>query len=256
MWATTRCGRSHLEANGIEVAGVAPPGVDREVFRPNPQRSELRGRAGFAKDDVVVGVFATNTERKQLPRALRAFAGAVARLPDRALRLYMHCAQDGCGDLLSMAAELNLSDQVTIASHTVSDQQRGIGSGSYVDRLNCCDVIVNLPYSGDVEQAILEAQACEIPLVHTADGGVMSEALGAGGIALPAAATEQGPLGETRHFVDPEAAAEAIASIVVDGGLAAELRSSGNANVTNYGWEHLEEAACLMVEPFITTENS
>ena len=38
-----------------------------------------------------------------------------------------------------------------------------MGAISYVDRINCCDVIVNVPHSGDIEQVILETQSCNVP---------------------------------------------------------------------------------------------
>src|SRR4051812_19761458 len=63
--ASSQTAAAYLRNNGVAVVDVAPPGVDPTVFAPAADRSALRARAGVA-DAAVVGVFGTNTERKQI----------------------------------------------------------------------------------------------------------------------------------------------------------------------------------------------
>lgn len=254
VWTTSQCAGAFLRSRGIEVRRVAPPGVDLDEFRTEPDREAGRARAGLS-GATVVGVFATNTERKQVARAIEGFAGAIERLPGDS-RLYLHCRAEGYRDLAEDARAAGIAEHVLFAGDAAFDEQRGLPTIDYVGRLNLCDVIVNVPHSGDVEQVILEAQACEVPLLHTADGGVMSEALGDGGIGLPAADVQTGEWGQPLHLVDPATIADAIVRVVDDKALAAELRRAGRANARRYSWDVLESAARDMVQPFAEVAGS
>jgi glycosyltransferase involved in cell wall biosynthesis len=268
VWATSNTGADYLRRNGVTVGGVAPPGVDPRVFRPPPYLARLRERLGLA-GATVVGVFATNTERKQVARVLAAFPALLEEMGERDVHLYLHCRRDGFWQLDELAAELCITEHVLFAGPRTFDEQRGVptsstsrmplfppslGAGavllrglSYVDRMSCCDVIVNVPNCGDVEQVILEAQSCGVPLVHTDDHGVMAATLGAGGLSLAAHDVGIGRAGQQLHHVAPGDIAAAVVSLVRDAALRSDLRAAGFANVAAYGWEALEGAACAMV---------
>lgn len=269
VWTTSQVGAGYLRRNGVPVSGVAPPGMDRSVFRPHPDPDALRERAGLAAT-AVVGVFATNTERKQIIRVLEALPRVLGRLSRPDIRLYLHCRRDGYWNLDKIAADLGLDEQVLFPDTNGFDEHRGVpttspdgpkprptgfgqtmpGDLSYVERLNCCDVIVNIPHSGDVEQVILEAQACGIPLVHTDDNGIMGAALGPGSIKLPARETGVGRQGQSLHYVTAEDIADELVSLLRAPSRRAELREAGLLNGARYPWDLLEQAACAMVAPF------
>ncbi|WP_055494459.1 hypothetical protein [Streptomyces sp. TP-A0356] len=273
VWATSREGAAYLESEGIAVAGYAPPGVDPEEFRPSADREALRVHAGLT-DASVVGVFATNTERKQVARAVAGFAEAVRRLPGRDLRLYLHCRPRGHWNLRELAALHGVGDRLLFPSAGDFEEQRGVltagtaaHSGtagtegttglpylpadfSYVDRINVCDVLLNVPHSGDVEQVILEGQACGVPLLHTDDEAIMSDAVGTGGILLPAADVGTGRIGQRLHHVSPHVIGVALAELIDDPMRRAALRTAGLANAASYPWSALENAALSMVAPY------
>lgn len=269
VWATSEVGAHYLRTNGVEVDGVAPPGVDLEEFREPLDRDELRRRLGLEHAHVV-GVFGTNTERKQLPRAIEGFAGAVRALPDRDLRMYIHAASTEAWDLLDLARRWSVDNRVSFAGGPTFDERRGapirrrtppqgdaarairLQDLSYADRLASCDIVVNVSHSGDVEQVIIEAQACGVPVAGTDDGGVMSEALGDAGIPLRGAKSKSGRSGEELVYVDPTAITEAIVSTLTDDTLRARLQRAGLRNAARYPWSVLENSARSMVEPFAT----
>lgn len=249
IWPTSHTGAAFLRSRGVEVTGVAAPGVDLDEFQPHPDPARLRTSAGWAMS-TMIGVFATNTERKQLARAVDGFALARDRLPDDSC-LYMHCRREGYWDITARATAAGIADRVLFAGGAGFDERRALSELAYVDRLRMCDIVVNVPHSGDIEQIILEAQACEVPLLHTADGGVMSEAVAGGGILLPADAQRTGRCGQTLQFVSPATIADAMVRVAQDPDLARRLRAAGRENVEGYGWDTLELAAQRMVEPFV-----
>jgi glycosyltransferase involved in cell wall biosynthesis len=257
--ASSRTAASYLHANGIEVAGVAPPGVDTEVFRVDPEREELRSRAGVA-DARVIGVFGVNSERKQTARVLAALPSIRQEVAPTRIILYLHCRAVGFWRLADLARDLGVADQVLFPTANAFDEWRGVPTTnggppcqpvragarelpsdlSYVDRLNLCDVVVNVPHSGDIEQVILEAQACGVPLIHTDDQGVMAEAVGAGAILLSAIDTGIGRAGEQIQHIATADIAAAVAGVLRDDAARAELRRAGLLNATRYPWSVLE----------------
>jgi glycosyltransferase involved in cell wall biosynthesis len=259
---------AYLSASGIDVAAVAPPGVDRDVFTPPLEAAALRARTGV-EGAAVIGVFATNTERKQIPRVLHALPEVISRMAGRRVILYLHCRPAGYWRLVDVAGELGIAEHVRFPG-SAFDELRGVHAAgttprashtgimelfppafSYVDRIGCCDVIVNVPHSGDVEQVILEAQACGVPLVHTDDNGIMSEAVGSGGMLLRGRDVATGRCGERIHHVAPADIADAVVSILQDEQLRASVRKAGLDNAARYTWAPLQDAAREIVRQFL-----
>lgn len=253
VWATSRSGAEYLRRNDVPVVGVAPPGVDQQEFRPEPDREGLKRRAGL-DGATLVGVFATNTERKQVARAVDAFARIVPRLPELDLRLYVHARPQGYWDLPELAAARGVRDRLLLPFGGSFVEHLGVpttgGELSYVDRINLCDVLVNVPHSGDVEQVIIEGQSCGIPLVHTDDEGVMAEAVADAGVLVPARDVGIGRTGQQLHHVAPEDIADALVEVLTDENRRSQLVAAGLENAARYGWDVLESAACAMVAPY------
>ncbi len=217
---------------------------------------------------MVIGVFGTNTERKQIPRVLSALPSIKDRLGPSRVVLYLHCRPTGYWRFAEMADEMGLREHVRFPTTSGFDERRGVhtaeadptgahqaaavgafpASLSYVDRLNCCDVVVNVPHSGDIEQVILEAQACGVPLVHTDDEGIMAEAVGAGGVLLPARDVGTGRCGERIYHVASADVADAVESILKDEALRSGLREAGMENASRDRWTALRTGACELVE--------
>jgi len=270
---TTEAGRAYLRRCGAIRLHLAPPGVSRSVFRPLEEADTLRVRAGLT-GRFVVGCFGRNCERKQQPRIL----DAVARL-DRAGRaegivVYFHCKRRGYWHLDEIAEEAGLAHRVLYADDGDYDETAGVpyaasrerassGDGApsqppgepaipsdfgYVERMNWCDLIVNPAHCGDFENVLIEAQACGVPLAATDDGGIMAEAMGAGGILLPPADVGRWKVGQRIFLVDVGALAEAIVGVKDDPDRRSGLRERGMENAARYPWSRLEEAAIEAVE--------
>ncbi len=138
-----------------------PNGVDTNLFRPADaeRRHALRAELGFADTDVLIGIVASFTPVKRHVDLLDAFA-EVKRTHSTARLVLI-----GDGPLRdavrSQIAQLGLGDNVTL-----------LGPRSDVDRiLPALDVFVLSSNTEGLSNAILEAQACGLPVVATAVGG-------------------------------------------------------------------------------------
>jgi glycosyltransferase involved in cell wall biosynthesis len=126
--ASSQTAAAYLRSNGIDVAAIAPPGVDRSVFAPSPDPAALRERAGLA-GAAIIGVFGTNTERKQIPRILHALPDIIGRLNGLPVLLYLHCRTAGYWCLGDIIDDLGIADHVIFPS-SAFDEARGITTAS------------------------------------------------------------------------------------------------------------------------------
>ncbi len=135
--ASSRTAAAYLRGNGIEVAAVARPGVDRSVFTPSSNPAALRERAGLARA-AIIGVFGANTERKQIPRVLHALAKIISRLNGLPVLLYLHCRPAGYWNLADIVDELGISEHVLFPSSAFGEA-RGIHTASAPPSAPCSD---------------------------------------------------------------------------------------------------------------------
>jgi glycosyltransferase involved in cell wall biosynthesis len=126
-------------------------------------------------------------------------------------------------------------------------------SYGYVERINCCDLIVNPSNCGDFEHIILESQACGIPLAHTDDQGIMVEAMGSAGIRLKTSDISRGRIGQKIYFVNPKSIADTILAVQRDHQFSQKLRHLGLERAQQYPWSALQNAMVNLVENLAST---
>ena len=270
----THTAANYLRDSGVARVIAAPHPVNPAVFRRLPNRHELRQAAGLA-GRFVVGVFGRNVERKQQPRVMLALQQL--RLAGLAgdIVLYLHCQQNredpwlNSWDLVSVARQLDIADQVLFPQAGFQqlagipyEHQAGVAAGapastparpalpveySYVERLNCCDLIVNAPYSGAFELVALEGQLCGVPVAVTNDGGPMAEVVGDSAILLDPIDVGIYSSGGRQHFVAPRTIAEAIRTLQHDDELREALIRKGFANAARYTMDPLRQAVAQAV---------
>jgi len=269
----TRAAAEYLRSRGVPSTLVAPHPLDHSIFRPLPDRAELRRGAGL-DGRFLVGVFARNTERKQQPRVMQA----LARLRrDRAaddITLYLHCQPRDedpwmqCWDLAEIAEELEIRDRVwfpgpgfqQLSGTPYHPPARGLAPPedggapgfperySYVERLACCDMVVNVPYNGAFELSAIEAQACGVPVAITDDRGPLAEVVGDSALLLPPADVGIHSTGARQYFVAPQTIAEAIWKVRTDAAARAALVERGFANAARYTYAPLRLALAQAIE--------
>lgn len=258
IMVTTRPGADYLASHGIRCDAIAPPGVDRTVFR-RLDRQKLRSAAGL-QGHRVIGVFGRNTQRKQQPKILQALAKMKASGEVDDLAVYFHCATRGYWDLEDLALRYDVRERVIFADD-LQDETRGVplrGSAAgrrstaripeqfgYVERLNLCDLVVNAPHSGDFEQVLIEAPACGTPVAGTDDEGIMRAALGPG-LPLAANVPDLGNTGQSLHYVDLRSIIDAVRGLE-DERLSRAI-SDGEAWADAHGWDTLHREIVALVE--------
>lgn len=232
------------DADPARVA-VVPPGVDLELFRPG-DRAAARAAVGIDPDDLVV-LFVGRIQPLKAPDLLLK---AAARIRERALAdpaplaEGVDAASSGAGDetardivdiarrlrvvvlggpsgsgldrpreLQDLAQELGIVDRVTFAPP---------GSRTELaDYMRAADVVGVPSHSESFGLVALEAQACGIPVVAAAVGG-LPKAVGAGTL-VPT------------HDVDDWA--DALVELLADPARRAELGARAVAHASHFGWE-------------------
>lgn len=257
---------SYLNKKGIKDTYVAPHGVDQTIFHPLPNREKLRANAGL-NGKFVIGVFGRNCERKQQPRVMQALS-----LLKRERRLsgfvtYFHSqviddSSLGGWDLREIARYLDIEDFVIFTEDSFNQlngvpyqsnykRESNIGTFlqySYVERLNCCDLIINPAFCGGFELITVEAQACGIPVAITNDRSIMQEVAGEGAYMLEPVDSSFWKLGGMQHFVAAETIQKAILELSENAALREQLMSRGFENVRRYSWKPLMKASVEVIK--------
>ena len=249
-----------LQMEGIDVHLVVPPGVDLKLFQ-RLDRHTLRREAAM-QDAFVVGAFGRNTERKQQPRLLLALQRLVRSGDMSDLLLYFHCARRGYWDLEDLAERWGVRAQVVFADD-LTDETLGVPvrghqpgeaarwprippSFGYVERLNRGDMVVNVPHGGDVEQILVEAPACGVPVAGTDDEGIMRVALGPG-MPLKAGEFTIGNAGQLLHYVAIDAIEQVIRTWKTDARERRVVAEAGHAWAAHHDWGPLRRAVVSSV---------
>jgi len=265
----THTAANYLRSCGVAQVIAAPHPINPAVFRPLPNREELRRAAGLA-GRFVVGAFGRNVERKQQPRVMLAVQQLKLAGLAGDIVLYLHCQPKredpwlNSWDLENVARQLDIGDQVLfpqagfqqLAGIPYERQPGEAGSApttegarpaipanySYVERLNCCDMIVNAPYSGAFELVALEGQSCGVPVAVTNDAGAMAEVVGDSAVLLDPVDVGIHSSGGRQHFVAARTIAEAILALQRDADLRAALIRKGFHNAARYTMDPLRQA--------------
>jgi glycosyltransferase involved in cell wall biosynthesis len=139
----------------VEVTG----GVDAELFRPVPPDPELSARLTGRRVLLYVGRF---VPLKNLPMLVEAFSAVQKARNDVALVLVGEGALEG--QIRDQVGRLGLSDAVTFLGHRPQPQLPALYAASEI-------VLLSSSFDNS-PNCVLEANACERPVVATRVGGV------------------------------------------------------------------------------------
>ena len=171
--AMSRHGERLLKNGGYDPLYV-PHGIDTSVFKPLPNRDELREQAGLA-GKFVIGINAANKDavRKSFFPQFEAFAKFHRDVPESVLLVHTIAAGPNAPDLRRMAEECGIAGAIKF-----SDQLRYLmGMFSATDLAswyNLLDVLSNTAMAEGFGLTPLEAMACGVPTIVT-DCSAMTE---------------------------------------------------------------------------------
>jgi len=191
---------------------LIPNGIPLERFQPGPPPPGLREELDLPADAPLACVVGRLTPWKGHQVLLRAWAQVIERLPEARLLVVGEVA------FWDASYEQELRDLATALR--VSDHVLWLGFRDDVaDLLRLSDLLVLPSVDEPFGRVIIEAMAAQRPVVATASGGV------------PEIVAD----GETGLLVPPqehEPLAEAVATVLQDGSLAARLGAAGRRRAT------------------------
>jgi D-inositol-3-phosphate glycosyltransferase len=213
----------HLYGARPERIRVVPPGVDLERFRPRPVR-DARAALGLGGRRVIL--FVGRLQRLKGPDvAVRSFAEAARRRPDLLddAALVLVGGPSGPGDpmaemgrLRRLAARVGVADRIRFVEPVPHDELPSLYAAA--------DVLLVPSRSESFGLVALEAQACGVPVLASAVGG------------LPYVVED----GETGFLLPPgdhAAFADRLVRLLGHPGLRARLSGSARRHASRFSWD-------------------
>jgi glycosyltransferase involved in cell wall biosynthesis len=197
-----------LVAQGVPAAKLTciPSAVDTERFRPGCERDRFSALFGLSADERVVGMVAQLIERKGHRHLLKAIPKILERYPRVRFLLF------GQGPL-----EQEIRAQVGRAG--LEGQVRLVGFREDLERmLPCLDLLVHPAEREGLGVSLLQAAACEVPIVASAVGGIPE-------------VVRQGLNGYLVPPADPDAIAQAVLQLLQAPERARAMGQAGRALV-------------------------
>jgi len=143
---------------------VVPQGVDPERFRPGRPDVSWRARLSSKPDEPIIGVVG----RIDPEKGIRTVLEAMTMLDGRAARSHLAVVGAPARDDGSYESQLRAE-----AADALGDRCRFVGPVDEVPAvLRSLDVLVNASASEPFGLSVLEAQACGVPVIGTASGGI------------------------------------------------------------------------------------
>jgi D-inositol-3-phosphate glycosyltransferase len=199
---------------------LVPPGVDSTMFRPLPKEP---ARASLGLSGKRVALFVGRLQPLKGPDvAIRTVAEAIRRAPGLARDVALAIVggpsgpASGLGELRALAEHLGIGDRVHFLAPRPHEELPQVYAAA--------DVLLMPSRSESFGLVALEAQACGIPVVASAVGGlryVVAE--GEGGFLVPG------------H--DPAAHARRLLEVLSDPELAARLSGAAVRHAGGFPWE-------------------
>jgi D-inositol-3-phosphate glycosyltransferase len=213
----------HLYGARPERIRVVPPGVDLERFAP---RSSLEVKRSLGLDGLRVILFVGRLQRLKGPDvAIRAFAEAARRRPDLLQRsmLVLVGGPSGPGDPVAemeglgrLAADAGVNDRVRFLEPVPHDELPSLYAAA--------DAVLVPSRSESFGLVALEAQACGVPVLASAVGGLpYVVADGKTGLLFPPG--------------DHAALAERLVRLLAHPRLRARLSENARRHATRFSWE-------------------
>lgn len=143
---------------------VVPQAVDAERFHPGPPDASWRARLSSAPDEPIIGVVG----RVDPEKGIRTVLQAMTMLDGPARRSHLAVVGAPARDDGGYESELKAE-----AAGVLGDRCRFVGPVEEVpDVLRSMDVLVNASTSEPFGLSVLEAQACGVPVIGAASGGI------------------------------------------------------------------------------------
>ena len=211
-------------------------GVDDSVYRPLPDRRELKKHPRF-RDKFVVGCVARNQPRKNLPALVQAFALLSKRYSD--LHLYLHSMPSQSGyDLPSLLKRYQLQGRADLASPDLK-LQSGLTDEQMNELYNLFDVMALPTCAEGFGLPLIESMAAGVPVVATNFSACPELVRGRGELAAVKTTIISGGNILEQAIVDVEDLARCIEKLYLSPALREEYGRAGRAFAESLSWDSL-----------------
>lgn len=204
--------------------------VDLAIYRPQPEWAAAKRRElGIGAEEFVIGYLGRLVEEK----GLKTMFHALAQLPTRNWRAVLVGSGPLETDLRALAGELGIADRIVFIGFVPHEEAPGWYS---VFDLFVLPSETRANWKEQFGRVIIEANACEVPVVGT-ESGAIGDVLRStgGGLIVPEA--------------DPGKLAGAIHSLMVDPGLRHQLAQTGAHSArTRYSQSYLANLFANVIE--------
>ena len=211
-------------------------GVDPAIFRPLPERAELKNHERF-RGKFVIGCVARNQPRKNIPALVQAFAKLSKDIEN--LHLYLHMNPCDVGyDLVTLLRRHRLEGKADVSSPDLSLSQ-ALGDEQLNRLYNLFDLMA-LPTMGEgFGLPIIESLAAGVPVVAT-DCSACSELVRErGALVRPATTLTMGTNLIEQAIIDVDDLAAQIEGLVRDPARVREYSAAGLEFARSLSWEVL-----------------
>jgi glycosyltransferase involved in cell wall biosynthesis len=231
-------------------------GVDRRVFRPLPDREEVRRRHRL-DGKFVVGCVARNQPRKMLPTLLAGFARFARDRHDA--MLYLHTDPDDIGwDVLDLLRRHGIAERTAISRHARVD--RGVPPAKLNEIYNLFDVFALPTAAEGFGLPIVEAMAAGVPVAVTDHSACTELVSGRGELLAVDRLLTIGRYNLEQAIVDEREVADALARLYAEPELRARHRRAGLEFVERLDWDRIvgewEELLQRRVRPVVSAASA
>jgi glycosyltransferase involved in cell wall biosynthesis len=226
-----------------------PHGTDTALYKPM-EKKKCREHFGYKENKFIVGCVARNSDRKQLPRLIKAFS--IFQKGKKDVMLHLHC---DLNDPMNMVNDASSGKRYSVLSQAIlnygiEDKVRFTVGNSImngIDKLelpilyNMMDVHAISTSGEGFGLPIMDSLSCGIPNIMT-DYTTAKEFIGndARGIRVPVKALYFGGYGTERALVDEEKFAEALEKLYNDKKLRESMsKEARELAKANYKWNDI-----------------
>ncbi len=222
--------------NQIAVDEVASPGADIEVFKPIPNKMEVRKMHLFPNDAFIINTVMRNQPRKLFPDLFRAFIQFLQICKDNnrhdlAAKTFLHCHTTNPDVGWDLAAEIqkhNLSHKVLLTYMCnkcgwygvlpyIGDKDRfcprcgektlrlpntgdGLSREQLAKMMGCADLYIQFATNEGFGMGINDAKSCGVPAMMTNYSAMSEQAFNGGGLAIPVERYFQESIAQTNQL--------------------------------------------------------
>jgi len=190
---------------------VTPFGIDLKKFYKNHNKSKRKD------GEIVIGTVKTLHKIYGIAYLIKAFKIVVDRNPEKNIKLLIVGGGPLEKELKRLARDLNVDDKTTFTGNIPQDK--------VPEYLNMLDVYVAVSLHESFGVAVIEAGACELPVVVSGVGGLLE-------------VVEDGKTGYIVPKEDSEETANAIEKLILNEYTRAEFGKNARKRITElYSWE-------------------